>query len=232
MTANSFARGETDAHDHLLDSAAVRGDNDVVDSGGFDPGWYPSPGERGVLRRWDGERWTDERSVRIGSKVPGGPRWWVTATIILAAVAVPIVVIAFLVAGFFAMGHPGGTTPRPPPAADVSAEACQLLTSVLNQKGGTRVDQIMAGNSGISDLISVMRATGPNFLARETPAEEWLADWEAISAERESFAADLENGDQPLFREPRAPDGTPVSVRMIDASPTECRRAVMLAIRP
>ena len=27
-------------------------------------GWYPTPGEPGVLRWWDGERWGEQRSVR------------------------------------------------------------------------------------------------------------------------------------------------------------------------
>ncbi len=31
-------------------------------------GWYPSPGEPGRERRWDGAEWTDERRGSIGAE--------------------------------------------------------------------------------------------------------------------------------------------------------------------
>lgn len=185
-----------------------------------------------MLRRWDGERWTDERSVRIGSKLPGGPRWWATALIVIAAAAVPIGSLALALAGFYALSDPGETTRRPQPTVDVAAESCQELTVVLERRDGPRVDAIRVGNRAIQELTSAIDATGPGTLAGEVTTGEWLADWDAIVEQRELFAVDLENGARAQFREPRTADGMPISIRMIEASPTECRRAVMLAIRP
>lgn len=51
---------------------------------GFAPGWYPEPGRRGVVRYWDGERWTDERATPEPGAAPPS-RWWVPFALLAVA---------------------------------------------------------------------------------------------------------------------------------------------------
>lgn len=73
---------------------------------------------------------------------------------------------------------------------------------------------IDAENVAVERLVDRMRALGPERLAADPPADQWIADWEALRAARAAYAGALGSGDEALFDVPRDHRGRGVQVRM------------------
>lgn len=71
-----------------------------------DPGWYADPTGAGQLRRWDGERWTEEvRPLPATRSARRHPH----ATLVTGVAAAAVIVIALVVYG---VASSGGSSPR------------------------------------------------------------------------------------------------------------------------
>lgn len=214
----------------LLDSAQHRSDNVGMSSGGFEPGWYPSPGEPGVLRRWDGTQWTEGRCVPM-PRPPRRTRSWSIGL----AIVLPIVAVVGLIGSFALYVRSSGEAHDhfaldDPTIRNTATSACLVLSSVLERSTGADADAIRAGNEGISELVVTMNGIDRNTLEEDEPALDWIADWEQLAVQREAFAEALEDGREAVFEIPQTADEYPISKRMADVAPIECDRAVQRAI--
>ena len=104
------------------------------------------------------------------------------------------------------------------PVKSVAAAACtELRTAVdalppLPPTASAAERQARVAEQGrlVDRLVQQVRAVGPEALAEDVPAEEWLGDWAALQAARQSWADDGATG--PLAV-PVA-DGRPLPDRM------------------
>lgn len=206
-----------------------------MDAANFEPGWYPSPGERDVLRWWDGARWTDDRCARAGAVELGRTRWprWATALAVVGALALPFVLLGSFILYAKTSGDAHDVLSLDDVAIrDAASNACAALVPVLTSEGTSRIDAIRAGNQAIEDLVVSMNALGHERLAADRPALDWIVDWESLATERKAFADRLEAGSTSPFEVPMTDDGYPITKRMKNVAPFECTDAVDAAAGP
>ena len=90
------------------------------------------------------------------------------------------------------------------------ADACQQLRSDLSaMPAGTGIaERAEAENRAAEHLVATVRALGPDPLAKDSPVDQWLADWELIVATRRQAMRDGKHFAAPVV------NGAPVQVRM------------------
>jgi hypothetical protein len=109
---------------------------------------------------------------------------------------------------------------------------CLAVTNALEQPGSDRLQGITAGNAAIRRLIARMEAAGTQRLQDDSPAVDWVADWQRLHDARADFAGRLTNTGVGVFAIPQTDDGFPISQRLTDVAPSECARAVQLSVKP
>jgi hypothetical protein len=90
------------------------------------------------------------------------------------------------------------------------ASACTQLRSDLSAlpAGLATADRAEAENRAAERLVATVRSLGPDTLAKDSPVEQWLADWELIVATRRQAVRDGKRFNPPVT------NGAPVNVRM------------------
>ena len=90
------------------------------------------------------------------------------------------------------------------------ASACAQLRSDLSALPASMgvAERAEAENRAAEQLVAKVRGLGPDTLSKDTPVEQWLADWELIVATRRQA---VRNGKR--FAPP-VEGGAPVNVRM------------------
>ena len=80
----------------------------------------------------------------------------------------------------------------------------------------------------VERLVQQVRAVGPEALAADVPAEEWLGDWATLQSARQAWADAGATGSAPV---PQA-DGRPLSDRMGMVGLDACLVPVPLTTTP
>jgi hypothetical protein len=90
------------------------------------------------------------------------------------------------------------------------SSACRQLRSDLSAlpAGLAPAERAEAENRAAEQLVARVRALGPDTLAKDSPVDQWLADWELIVATRRQAVREGK-----AFAPPVA-NGAPVNVRM------------------
>lgn len=124
--------------------------------------------------------------------------------------------VAFLVV--YANHDHLGYLDNPPVTARV-AEACRTLTADLAGRSHVSTtdrsavaEAVRSENRAVDAMVRSVEALGHDALAQDDPALGWLADWEAVIALRETYAADLVAGRAASVVLPLK-DGIPISRR-------------------
>ncbi len=177
-------------------------------------GWYPDTALPDVLRYWDGEDWTEQRSSRI--PIAKSRRRRVLS--IVAGGTLAIGVAAFAVYGLLIYAdHDRVDFIDDPAVLAVASKACNNLASELEQADALSgpAEQIAAQSSAVERFVDSIRAVGQQTLDGDAPTIEWLQDWEDLAA---AHAAGEEM--------PVADNGLPIVVRMdqlaLDSDLPEC----------
>ena len=91
----------------------------------------------------------------------------------------------------------------------VAAACAQLRTDLSAVPAGMApAERAEAENRAVEQLLARVRALGPDTLAKDSPVEQWLADWEQIVAARQQAVREGKR-----FATPVA-NNAPVNVRM------------------
>ena len=91
----------------------------------------------------------------------------------------------------------------------VQAGCTQLRADLAAVPAGLAVaERAEAENRAVEQFVGKVRALGPDALARDTPVERWLSDWEQIVGARRAAGRDGKRFTVPLA------DNGPVNVRM------------------
>jgi hypothetical protein len=91
----------------------------------------------------------------------------------------------------------------------VSAACTQLRSDLAGLSAGMApAERAEAENRAVEQLVGTVRALGPDTLAKDSPVDQWLADWELIVATRRQAVREGKR-----FASPVA-NGAPVNVRM------------------
>jgi hypothetical protein len=90
------------------------------------------------------------------------------------------------------------------------ASACTQLRSDLSAlpAGMAAAERAEAENRAVEQLLAKVRGLGPDTLAKDSPVDQWLADWELIVATRRHAVRDGKRFTPPVT------NGAPVNVRM------------------
>jgi hypothetical protein len=88
----------------------------------------------------------------------------------------------------------------PPPEAPIAA----------------RLAAVEAQNVAVADMLSRIRALGPEQVTGDAPLTSWLSDWESLLRVREVYAASLRAGKPKPLRVPTDAEGEPITTRMND----------------
>lgn len=122
-----------------------------------------------------------------------------------------------------------------PPVTSRVAEACRTLTADLAGRSHVSTtdrsavaEAVRSENRAVDAMVRSVEALGHDALAQDDPALGWLADWEAVIALRETYAADLVAGRAASVVLPLK-DGIPISRRMGEVAP-ECEPAIRVLV--
>jgi hypothetical protein len=151
---------------------------------------------------------------------PVSPRWrWVAiaATVFGLVAGTSLLVVAI---AYGSSGAPGLIDDTR--IVDVIERECQQMTTKVESLPihGTprrQAQSIAAQNVAIDDMVTDIRAMGPEALASDPPTEEWLADWERLVDAREAYAEEILDGSLPDLDIPTDDRGEDIYVRMDDA---------------
>ncbi len=122
------------------------------------------------------------------------------------------------------------------PTRDAASVACTTLRTGLDNlpvlaptaSQADRLARLQVQQDAVAELVRTVRAVGPDALARDVPAEQWLADWAALAQAREAYAAAGATGP---FSPPVA-DGRPISDRMTRIGVPACVVPQSLLVAP
>jgi hypothetical protein len=115
---------------------------------------------------------------------------------------------------------------------EAAKTGCLGVTQAVDGAGDDRRARVVDGNTAIGELVRGIEALGASKLADDDPALEWVADWQRLAAARAAYADRVGESSTGLFRIPQTDDGFPITQRMVDVAPPECKLAVALASQP
>lgn len=217
------------------------GDDPVAEVGNVEPppqappGWYAPRDQSGVLRWWDGLRWTAHTASphpRDQPQVKGRSRKRLVVVTTLSVLGGAVLMFGSLL--LYAMASGSAHDARSLDDEEIRRRAttsCLELASVLESRTLDRVADIRAGNTAIHALVDDLEGLGEDTLADDPPAVDWIGDWKQLASSREAFAEALQGGASARFAVPTT-DGYPITERMTDVAPEECSRTVQLASMP
>lgn len=150
---------------------------------------------------------------------PVSPRWkWaaIAAAVFGLVGGSTMLVIAIAVGSSGAPGLIDNTR-----IIDVIEDQCAVMTAEVESIRVTGSPESQAAaisdqNAAVDDMISDIRAIGPNVLATDPPTEDWLVDWHTLVKAREAYARELLNGSPKRFQIPNDDNGDEIYHRMDD----------------
>lgn len=150
---------------------------------------------------------------------PISPRWrWaaIAATIVGLVGGTALVVVLAVVGSDGAPGAIDNTR-----LISVIESECDLMTSRVESVPVTgsprqQAQAITDQDHSVDDMVSAIRAEGPDVLADDPPTRAWLDDWERLVAARETYAELIRGGATPDLDIPDDEDGHDIHLRMND----------------
>ncbi|MGH9002324.1 MAG: hypothetical protein ACRDYV_04280, partial [Acidimicrobiia bacterium] len=81
------------------------------------------------------------------------------------------------------------------PVREEALAACEQMQSRVESAGDAEAE-----NAAVEVMLARIRGLGSETLARDRPAEAWLADWESVLAARRNGEPEPRAGDAPIHR--------------------------------
>lgn len=121
--------------------------------------------------------------------------------------------------GLYAYNHserPGAIDD--PVVMDTAADACRTMTRAVESSADrATVDVVRAQSAAVQNMITMIRALGPDRLEGDEPVQTWLSDWETLADARDRYAAGLAAGGSAEFVMPTR-NGRTIDSRIDDVS--------------